>query len=99
MPLTMRPTVSPAYQDLKDYTVFDEGRPIGRIYEDEIGARICVVGDDDQTIYQWRGSDVGNILTFVRRYQGVEQIPLDRRARLIRSPGGIILRVTYSRIA
>ncbi|MCC6425619.1 MAG: ATP-dependent helicase [Phycisphaerales bacterium] len=29
---------------------------------------ICVVGDDDQSIYQWRGSQTSNILTFVKRY-------------------------------
>lgn len=32
------------------------------------GANICVVGDDDQTIYQFRGSDPQNILTFKERY-------------------------------
>ena len=47
----------------------------------ELGARICVVGDDDQTIYQWRGSDVENILTFDRRYPTVEQIPLEENFR------------------
>jgi DNA helicase-2/ATP-dependent DNA helicase PcrA len=33
---------------------------------------LCVVGDDQQAIYQWRGSDVGNILTFADRYRNVD---------------------------
>jgi DNA helicase-2/ATP-dependent DNA helicase PcrA len=53
----------------------------------EFGAKICVVGDDDQTIYQWRGSDVENILTFERRYPAVEQIPLEEN---FRSSDGIV---------
>lgn len=40
------------------------------------GASLCVVGDDDQTIYQWRGSYVGNIMQFTERYPDVHQIRL-----------------------
>jgi DNA helicase-2/ATP-dependent DNA helicase PcrA len=50
-----------------------------------LDARIKVVGDDDQTIYQWRGSDVGNILSFAERYAPVETIKLEANFRS--SPG------------
>lgn len=44
---------------------------------------VCVVGDDDQAIYQWRGSDVSNIVTFAERYPDVAtfQITTNRRSR------------------
>jgi DNA helicase-2/ATP-dependent DNA helicase PcrA len=42
---------------------------------------LCVVGDDDQAIYQWRGSDVKNILEFDRRWKGVKKFVLDSNYR------------------
>lgn len=69
------------------YVIVDEYQDVNPVQEaivwslHEYGARICVVGDDDQTIYQWRGSDVENILTFDRRYPTVEQIPLEENFR------------------
>lgn len=51
----------------------------------DLGASICVVGDDDQTIYQWRGSDVQSILTFSQRYDRVKEIRLQENFRS--SPG------------
>lgn len=44
---------------------------------------VCVVGDDDQAIYQWRGSDVANIVTFADRYPNVAtfEITTNRRSR------------------
>ena len=48
---------------------------------------LCVVGDDDQSIYQWRGSTVDNIITFKERYKNVFTHPL---ATNYRSTDGII---------
>lgn len=47
----------------------------------DLGAAVCVIGDDDQTIHQWRGSDVANILGFQDRYPNVGQITLDDNFR------------------
>lgn len=46
-------------------------------------ADLVVVGDDDQAIYQWRGSNVDNIVSFKERYPGVTQFSLlvNRRSR------------------
>ncbi len=47
------------------------------------GVELCVVGDDDQAIYQWRGSDVANIVEFHTRYPDVAvfSITTNRRSR------------------
>jgi DNA helicase II / ATP-dependent DNA helicase PcrA len=45
------------------------------------GAHLTVVGDDDQAIYQWRGSTVRNIISFTERYEGVTTFVLDVNRR------------------
>jgi hypothetical protein len=44
----------------------------------QAGADICIVGDDDQTIYQWRGGDITNIITFEKRDASVVTDPASR---------------------
>jgi len=72
------------------YVVVDEYQDVNPLQERLVralvrfGANLCVVGDDDQTIYQWRGSQVTNIVSFDRRYEGVHQVTLDDNFRSTR---------------
>jgi DNA helicase-2/ATP-dependent DNA helicase PcrA len=86
-------TVRSHIRDDIRYVVVDEYQDVNPLQErlvralTQFGANLCVVGDDDQTIYQWRGSEVSNIVTFADRYAGVRQVTL---AENFRSSEGVV---------
>ena len=87
------PDVLEFYQRKFQYIMVDE-------YQDTNGAQyelvkllaaknknICVVGDDDQCIYAWRGADISNILDFEKDYPNAKVIKLEQNYR---SKGNIL---------
>jgi DNA helicase-2/ATP-dependent DNA helicase PcrA len=89
--LTNNEDVRKRMADRVRHVIVDEYQDVNPIQEaivwllHNLGAEVCVVGDDDQTIYQWRGSDVKNILSFATRYPDVQQVRLEENFRS--SPG------------
>ena len=75
------------YRDRFRYILVDEYQDTNNTQYELISllvnsdSNVCVVGDDDQSIYKFRGANVNNILDFQKDYSGAEKITLDKNYR------------------
>ncbi|QQG48737.1 MAG: ATP-dependent helicase [archaeon] len=78
------------------HVVVDEYQDVNRIQDllvellSEGADSVCVVGDDDQNIYHWRGSDVSIIRSFAKKYGRRYRVTEGRLSTNFRSTGAII---------
>jgi DNA helicase II / ATP-dependent DNA helicase PcrA len=81
------PDVLEIYQDRARYLFVDEYQDTNRIQYKLIKLlsskhrNICVVGDEDQSIYKWRGADINNILDFEKDYKDSVVVKLEQNYR------------------
>lgn len=85
--LRENPDVLEKYQDRFKYIMVDEYQDTNKLQYKFIRmlskkyGNLCVVGDDDQCIYQWRGADISNILNFEKDFADAKIIKLEQNYR------------------
>jgi DNA helicase-2/ATP-dependent DNA helicase PcrA len=81
------PDVREYYNDKFRYILVDEYQDTNMLqfalirFLTEKQQNICVVGDEDQSVYKWRGADIGNILNFEQHYPNAKVIRLEQNYR------------------
>ncbi|MDR3330717.1 MAG: UvrD-helicase domain-containing protein [Endomicrobium sp.] len=85
--LQQYPTILEKYHEKYKYIMVDEYQDTNHAQYTLIKllaqkyCNICVVGDDDQSIYSWRGANIGNILNFKKDYPTAKSIKLEQNYR------------------
>ena len=97
---TEHPDVLERYRDHYRYLLIDEYQDTNAaqftIVKQLAGDRrnLCVVGDDDQSIYSWRGADISNILGFPEQFPGAKVVKLEQNyrstARILNAANAVI---------
>lgn len=97
---TEHPDVLERYCDHYRYLLIDEYQDTNAaqftIVKQLAGDRrnLCVVGDDDQSIYSWRGADISNILGFPEQFPGAKVVKLEQNyrstARILNAANAVI---------
>lgn len=100
------PSVLKKYQDRFKYILVDEYQDTNRAQYYLVNLlasknkNIYVVGDDDQSIYSWRGADIRNILEFEHDYPNAKVIKLEqnyRSTKLILGAANNVIKNNFSR--
>jgi DNA helicase-2/ATP-dependent DNA helicase PcrA len=81
----LHPEVAAEWRERFRYVMIDEFQDTSlqqyRLMRLLADSNVCVVGDDDQSIYSWRGANYENLMQFERDFAGLREIKLERNYR------------------